>query len=217
MIIFIHHLIDELLVNRDFLFEFDESNLILYVHIVDANIKIVLIINDSNNVVKISRNFRLNKLIEFDFSQIYHLNENENVVELTKRKFKFEHKTFWFKKFIAIVAIVSVIVIVVINIALSKIAIDFILSGNKFNVVVYIVESSVFELQKFFLIFVFELRKLFFIQIIKISFITIDAIDFDAKLFSNSFFEIILFNDVTIHQSNVIQFFVSIIDEFSTL
>ena len=94
MTIFIHHLVDELLVNRDFLFEFDESNLILYVHIVDVDTKIVLIINDSNSVVKISRNFRLNKLVELDFSQVYHLDENENVVELTRRKLKFEHKTF---------------------------------------------------------------------------------------------------------------------------
>ena len=94
MIIFIHHFVDELFVNRDFLFEFDESNLTLYVHIIDVDIKVVLIINDSNTIVKISRNFRLNKLIEFDFSQTYHLNEIENVVELIRRRFKFEHKTF---------------------------------------------------------------------------------------------------------------------------
>ena len=92
-IIFLHHFIDELFVNRDFLFEFDESNFILNIHIINVDIKIVLIINNSNTIVKISRNFRLNKLIEFDFSQTYHLNEFENVVELIKRRFKFEHKT----------------------------------------------------------------------------------------------------------------------------
>ena len=217
MTIFIHHFVDELLVNRDFLFESDESNFILYVHIVDVDIKVVLIINDSNHVVKISRNFRLDKLIEFDFSQIYHLNEDENVVELIKRKSKFEHKTSWFKKFITIIVIVNVIVTVVINIALSKTSIDFILSKNKLNAIAYIVESFISELQKSFLVFVSELRKLFSIQTIKISFITIDAIDFDEKSFANNFSEIIFFNDVTIHQSNVIQFFVNIVDEFSTL
>ena len=118
-----------------------------------------------------------------------------------------------------------------INIALSKIAIDFILSKvnvdhvEKFNVVVYTVKSSIFELQKFFLISVFELqkfflvsnRKFFFIQTIKITFTIIDVNDFDEKLFANNFFEIVFFNDVTIHQSNVIQFFVNIIDEFFAL
>ena len=220
MIIFIYHFVDELLVNRDFLFEFDESNFILYVHIIDVDIKIVLIINDSNSVVKISRNFRLNKLVEFDFSQIYHLDENENVVELTKRKSKFEHKTFWFKKFITIVIVVNVTITVVINIVLSKIAINFILSKinvdhvKKLNVVVYTIESSIFELQKFSLI---SNRKFFSIQIIKITFTIIDVSDFDEKFFANNFFEIIFSNDVTIHQSNVIQFFVNIIDEFFAL
>ena len=218
MIILIHHFVDELFVNRDFLFESDESNLILYVHIVDVDIKIVLIINDSNNVVKISRNFRLNKLIELDFSQTYHLDENENVVELIRRKSKFEHKTFWFKKFIAIVVVVNVVVIVVINIVLSKTSIDFTTNFNslkKFNVVVYIVESSVFELQKSFL--VSNSRKSFFTQTIKTSFTIIDVIDFDEKSFANNSSEIILFIDVIIHQSNVIQSFVNIIDEFFAL
>ena len=232
MIILIHHLVDELFVNRDFLFESDESNLILYVHIIDVDIKVVLIINDSNNVVKISRNFRLDRLIEFDFSQTYHLNEDENVVELTRRKSKFEHKTFWFKKFIAIVVVVNVAIIVVINIALSKIAIDLILSKinvdhvERLNVVVYTAESSIFELQKSSLISVFKLRKSslisnsrksFSIQVIKISFTIIDVVDFDEKSFANNSFEVILSNDVTIHQSDVTQSFVNIIDEFLAL
>ena len=218
MTILIHHFVDELLVNRDFLFESDESNLILYVHIIDVDIKTVLTINDSNSAVKISRNFRLDKLIELNFSQTYHLDEDENVVELIKRKSKFEHKTFWFKKFIAVVVVVNVIVIVVINIVLSKTSTDFTTnfdSLKELNVVVYIVESFVFELQKSSLIS--NSKKSFSTQTTKTSFTIIDVIDFDEKSFANNFSEVILFNDVIIHQSNVTQSFVNIIDEFLAL
>ena len=209
MIIFIYHLVDELFVNRDFLFEFDESNLILYVHIVDVDIKVVLIINDSNSVIKISRNFRLDRLIELDFSQVYHLDEDEDVVELTRRRFKFKHKIFWFKKFITVVVVVNVAVTVVINIALSKTSIDLTLSETKFIVVVYVIESFIFELQKSFLVFVFD--RFDFDSLKEI------VIDIDEKSFAINSSEIILFNDVTIHQSNVIQSFVSIVDEFFAL
>ena len=218
MTIFIHHLVDELLVSRDFLFESDESNLILYVYIVDVDIKVVLTINDSNSAVKISRNFRLDRLIELDFSQAYHLDEDENVVELAKRRSKSEHKTFWFKKFIAIVVVVSVVVTVVISIVLSKTSTDLTTSFDfleKLNAVVYTVESSVFELQKSSLIS--DSRKSFSIQITKTSFTIIDVIDSDEKSFADNSFEIILFNDVIIHQSDVTQSFVNIVDEFFAL
>ena len=203
MIISIHHLVDELLVSRDFLFEFDDSNLILYAHIIDVDIKIVLIINDSNTTVKISRNFRLDKLIELDFSQTYHLNESENVVELTKRRSKFEHKTFWFKKIITVVVVAIVVVITVANIVSSKISIDIQTIDNvnsvvEFNAVVYSAISSIFELTKSFAI-------------------EIESIDSDEKSFANSSFEIVMFNEVTIHQFEVTSSLVNIIDEFSVL
>ena len=212
MTIFIHHLVDELLVSRDFLFESDESNLILYAHIIDVDIKVVLTTNDSNSAVKISRNFRLDRLIELDFSQAYHLDEDEDVVELTRRRSKSEHKIFWFKKFIAVVVVVSVAVTAVIKTSansLSKISVllvksksaDLTLPETRSIAVVYAVESFILELQKSSLVSVSE----------------IDAIDTDGKSFAVSSSEIILSNDVTIHQSDVTQSFVSIVDEFFAL
>ena len=45
--------------NRDFIFELDELNLILYTYLVDFLMHFILIKNNSNRVIKISRNFRL--------------------------------------------------------------------------------------------------------------------------------------------------------------
>ena len=185
MTILIHHLAGELLVSRDFLFESDESNLILYAHIVDVDTKAVLTINDSNNAVKIPRNFRLDRLVELDFPQAYHLGEDEDVVELARRRPKSEHKAFWFKKFIAAVVVVSVAATAVASIALPKTSIGLIMPEGA----VYTVEPFVSGLQKSFLVSVSGLRNSFLVSERKSSSTqtTIDAINSDEKSFANCY------------------------------
>ena len=82
--------------NYDYIFESDEINFSIYVYVVNANIKIILIKNDISVVLTISRNFRLEKLIEMNYSNVCLM--NVNVVELTLRRFKSEHKKAWFNK-----------------------------------------------------------------------------------------------------------------------
>ena len=48
-----------ILFDRDFFFEFNEFQLFLYAHFVDVFIIIIIIKNDSNQIVKISQNLRL--------------------------------------------------------------------------------------------------------------------------------------------------------------
>ena len=72
LIIFVHYLVDELSLNRDFLFELNDIELSLYVHSIDAFTKTILVVNDTNEIISISRNFRLNKLIKFDYFHVFH-------------------------------------------------------------------------------------------------------------------------------------------------
>ena len=58
MIISIHNV--NLFVFCDFLFESKNTILIMYVHFIDVNIIAILIRNDKNISIKISRNYRLN-------------------------------------------------------------------------------------------------------------------------------------------------------------
>ena len=95
LIISIHQFNDELFENRDFFFEFDDTKFIFYVHLIDFFIKIVLISNDIDKIIKIFRNYRLNKFVEFDYSHVFHIdNENESIQKLTIRTFKSNHKFF---------------------------------------------------------------------------------------------------------------------------
>lgn len=46
MIVLIHHLVDDLLANREYIFEFDNIALTMYAHFIDAFINCVLVRND---------------------------------------------------------------------------------------------------------------------------------------------------------------------------
>ena len=94
LIIFVHHFVDDLSNNRNFLFESKNTNIILYVHIIDVFIKAILVINDTNKIVRVFRNYRLSKLIELDFSHVFYVENNDNFAKLIIRKLKFEHKSF---------------------------------------------------------------------------------------------------------------------------
>ena len=58
--------------DRDFLFESKKTiNLFIYAHILDFETSFILVRNDQNHVMKISRNFRLNTITELDYFNAY--------------------------------------------------------------------------------------------------------------------------------------------------
>ena len=88
----VHHA--ELSTTRDFLFEPNDSlNFILYAHLVDASTKSIIVRNDREFPVMISRNFRLDRMFEIDFSSDFHIDiDDDDVRYLVVKKFKFIHK-----------------------------------------------------------------------------------------------------------------------------
>ena len=82
--------------DRDYFFEFAEANFSIYCYIVDTITNVVLIRNDKNKIVKISKNFRLNKFVEFEHFNAFHVNfESSNFVI---RRLKSDHKKFFFQQ-----------------------------------------------------------------------------------------------------------------------
>ena len=189
LIIVVHNLFDELFVNRDFFFEFDDIEFILYAHFVDFFIKIILITNNTNVSIKISRNFRLKKFVELNYFNVFHVDE-QNVIELTVRMSTREHKFSWFKKVLSIfVVVVAVTVDVVFDFNFTfNSAISF-----AFDFQITTISSSIVDLD-----FTVDVKK---------SFATI------LFTFSN----VILSNEITIHQFVDIEIFVSIMKKFSIL
>lgn len=98
----IHRLI--FLSDRDFLFESVEANFIIYAHLMNENTFSILIQNEDNKRMKISRNFRLRTVTKLDYFNVYQVNFDD-VINLILRRSKFEHKIFWFRKIIIAVAI----------------------------------------------------------------------------------------------------------------
>ena len=79
------HFTESLLDFRDFFFESEEeSYLLLYAYLVDSFLSIVLIKNNSNLTIKISRNYRIRIIVEADFDSYYHAFA-ANVVDLITR------------------------------------------------------------------------------------------------------------------------------------
>ena len=86
--------------NNDYIFEFDQANFFIYAHVINANIKVVLIRNDNFTAIKISRNLRLEKIIKMNYSNVCLM--NFSVAELILRRFKIEHKQFYWNKILKV-------------------------------------------------------------------------------------------------------------------
>ena len=88
--------------DRDYLFESNELKLSLYAHLVDFNIKQIIVRNESNQVVHIFRNYRVDHIIEIDYINVFqiHVDEISHVVDLALRRSAQVHKINWFKKII---------------------------------------------------------------------------------------------------------------------
>ena len=81
--------------NRDFLFESNNDfKLSIYVHFVNAFTFFIVIRNEQNVSIQISRNYRLNRISKFDFLNIFYIdNSNKNNVRyLIVKKLKFVHR-----------------------------------------------------------------------------------------------------------------------------
>ena len=97
----IHHLI--MFNFRNFLFELNEINsLIAYVHLMNAFIKTILLQNKSKHLIKISRNYRLKKLIELKYTNVYHIIEKNDFESrnFPAKRSRSKHQKNWFKKII---------------------------------------------------------------------------------------------------------------------
>ena len=91
--------------DRDYIFESDQINFAIYAHIINADIKIILIKNNNYTFVKILRNFRLNKITEITYSDACLV--NSVFKNLVLRHSKTYHKKAWFEKIITAISSVT--------------------------------------------------------------------------------------------------------------
>ena len=71
LIVVINDFNNDLTFDYDFLFESNDIEFTLYVHLIDSFIKIILITNNIDQFMKIFRNFKLKKLMKFDYINVF--------------------------------------------------------------------------------------------------------------------------------------------------
>lgn len=91
------HYLDDVSKNKNHLFELDDIDFSLYVHLMDVDTSAILIWNYTSKTLQIFRNFRLGYVTELNYSNACHV-AGENAKNLALRRPKKEHKTSWFKK-----------------------------------------------------------------------------------------------------------------------
>ena len=171
--------------SKDFLFEsIDDINLTLYAHLVNASTSTILIRNDRNQTIQIFRNFRLDRITELNFSNVFQINiENvNNVKHLIVKKFKSIHKNDWFKKLL-VACVIAYIVVVAINF-------DFVVNLTKVEITNLIMSKSMSSIFNF---------------------------SFEFLLQTSRVCEITMSNEVIIYQSDEIDSFAKIIENYSKL
>ena len=186
--------------NRNFLFESKNFNLSFYVHLTNAEFKNIIVKNDSDKFVHISRNCRVKRMIELNFPNAYMItiDDDNDVVEFAMRKSFTKHKTSWFKRVIVVVyvaiAVITSISLLTVNFSITNL--NSVTIENSFSID-YIVQTS--------------------LSISQIS----NVIMSDVLFASTSSFasKIIFSNDITIHRFNdvVIQIFIDIVKKYSDL
>ena len=79
---------------RNFLFETKNFNLSFYVYLTNVESKSIVVKNDDDKSIYISRNCRVNRMIEINFSNVYqmYVNDDNNVVEFVVKKSFAKHK-----------------------------------------------------------------------------------------------------------------------------
>jgi hypothetical protein len=92
IVLSIHFII--IFANRNFLFESKILNLSLYVHLTNVEFKNIIVKNDNDKFVYISRNCRVKRMIELNFSNAYMItiDDDNDVVEFAIKKSFTKHK-----------------------------------------------------------------------------------------------------------------------------
>ena len=199
--------------DRNYLFESDELNFSFYVHLINSIFKHIVVRNENSQTVHISRNCRVDHMIEIDFINVFqiHVDEISEIVELTLRRSARAHKSNWFKK---IIIATYVVINMITNIAESTFAI-------------------VVSISKAFHNFTLSQREIF--TQLNVQFSSVCYSDFQSLVFANDTSEIsnlssnvkfvkfvtkIVFeNDVTIYRSskNAVKTFTILIFEYLDL
>ena len=171
--------------SRNFLFELtDDINLTLYAHLVNAFTSVILIRNDRNQTIQISRNFRLDRITKLNFLNVFQISiENVNSVKhLTVKKSKSTHKNDWFKKLLVACAIAYTVA--------AAVSSDFVVNLIKAEIANLIMSKSMSSIFNF---------------------------SFESLLQTSRTCEFTMFNEVIIHQSDEIDSFARIIENYSKL
>ena len=83
--------------DKDYFFELVSTvNFSIYAHVVDLNIKAILVRNENIHWIKIFKNFRLSVFNEMSYSNAYVVDFDAS--DLAIKSFKKEHKDAWFNK-----------------------------------------------------------------------------------------------------------------------
>ena len=80
--------------DRNYFFESNELKFSLYVHLINFNIKQIIVRNENNQIVHIFRNYRVDHIIEINYINVFqiHVDEINHVVDLILRRFVQKHK-----------------------------------------------------------------------------------------------------------------------------
>ena len=70
-VVVINDLNNNLTFDCDFLFELNDIEFTLYAHLIDFFIKIIFVINNIDQFMKIFRNFKLKKLMKLDYINVF--------------------------------------------------------------------------------------------------------------------------------------------------
>ena len=219
MIVSVNHI--NFSISKNFLFEStNDLNIFMYVHVIDASTISIIVRNDKNVSIKISRNFRLKRMFEIDFSNVFHIFSNENVKHLIVKSIKFIHRNDWFKKLIFVCVIAYVVVATisfdVINLDVTIISVASIISLiMSFTSLIISTElkksfvinfsSSKIVLFNEIIIYNFEIAN-FFVKIVKKFSLFWQNIDF-AKLSKENWMRIFLKSDWKIKISEKIKIY----------
>ena len=102
---------------RNFLFESKNvHHLLMYAYLIDVFIEIVIIRNDNDRSIQISRNIRLSKIFELKYSNVFLIsfeNDDENIQKLAIQQSIFAHRKKWFRKIINVCVVVFVVIVAI--------------------------------------------------------------------------------------------------------
>lgn len=86
---------------RDFFFKSTDFNFDLYAHVLKSEIKNILFRNDEKKTIRISRNFRLSRVIEINYLNVYQMIQNETL-NLIVCQTKQYHQNVYFQKLLRV-------------------------------------------------------------------------------------------------------------------